>query len=469
MITTTKNKHFHFIGICGVAMGALALAFKRQGYRVTGSDVGFHPPMSTHLEQSGVEFYPGWHPEKMGRPDLVVVGNVAGSTNVEWLYVQQEKLPYCSYPELVRDYFIKTNSVVAAGTYGKTTSTMLLAWILKESGYDPSYMFGGLSLSELPSAALSESDWSVIEGDEYKASRTDTWPKFAYYKTTHLLLTSVVWDHADVYPTEILYRAAFQTLVDSLPDTGLLVISEKAKPLITFKKPKPLRVISYGSGLNNDYRYANCLSSRGGISFDILYKSEIHPVESKLLGDYMADNITGVFAMAEQIGIEPEKILAAITTFPGIRRRLEKRFEGEIIIFDDIAHSPSKAEGVLTSLKKIYNCPITAVFEPNTGNRLPEAEAWYDNAFAAADEVVIPRLTKVKKNPAAHDPFEGQELAAIIRRTHPHVTYIEDDSELVRYLKVKTPAGGVLVFLGSHGFRGMIEELIEKLQNPNSK
>ena len=164
-------KHIHFIGICGVAMGALALAFKRQGYRVTGSDVGFYPPISTHLAESGVEYYPGWHPEKLqlrtleesfagqvGRPDLVVVGNVASSNNPEWLAVQQNNIPYCSYPELVRDYIIKTNSIVCAGTYGKTTSTTLLAWILKATGYDPSYMFGGLSPGNFPAAALSHSE-----------------------------------------------------------------------------------------------------------------------------------------------------------------------------------------------------------------------------------------------------------------------------------------------------------------------
>ncbi len=465
-----KQRHFHFIGICGVAMSALAMAFKRQGYKITGSDVGFYPPISTFLEASDIEFYPGWHPEKMGTPDLVVVGNVASSTNPEWLYVQAQQLPYCSYPELVRDYFIQKNSIVAAGTFGKTTSTALLAWIVSEAGLNPNYMFGGLCPANFPSAALSPSDWSVVEGDEYKTSRSDTGPKFAYYSPTHALLTSIVWDHADVYPTEKLYVAAFQKLVDSLPANGVLVISEKALPLIALPPEKKLTVISYGRERKNAYRYANISSNQDGLSFEIRHADLVYQAETKLLGDYMADNITGCFALAEQIGLAPDVILKGIASFPGIRRRLEKRYSADITIFDDIAHSPSKATGVLESLKKIYDTHLTAVFEPNTGNRQSEAAPWYDHAFAAADTVIIPRLTKIKKNLLVeHQPFEGPELAAIIGRTHPNVRYIEDDSEVITYLKEKTPPGGVVVFLGSHGFRGMIEQLISRIGSKQSK
>ena len=145
------NKHLHFIGICGVAMSALALAFKKEGYIVTGSDVGFYPPVSTHLKDAGVDFYPGWHPERMvadGIPDLVVVGNVASSHNPEWLYVQEHKLNYKSYPEVVREFFVKSNSLVCAGTYGKSTSTALLTWIFKAAGRHPAHLFGCIAVND---------------------------------------------------------------------------------------------------------------------------------------------------------------------------------------------------------------------------------------------------------------------------------------------------------------------------------
>lgn len=470
-----KQKHIHFIGICGVAMSALALAFKREGWKVTGSDVGFYPPISTYLKESDVDYYPGWHPEKMvanGKPDLVVVGNVAGSTNPEWIYVQEHKLNYKSYPDVIKEFFIKKNSIVCAGTYGKSTSTTLLTWILKECGFDPSYMFGGLSQNDLPAAGMNASDWSIMEGDEYKSSRWDTGPKFAYYSPTHLLLTSIVWDHADVYPTEAAYQTVFKKLFESIPKIGLRVISEQAKnvldttasglySLFKLKSPKDAKTVTYGKNVVNDYVYGNLAQTKEGLSFDIVHNQKTFTLKTSCFGDFMADNIAGCFAMAHELGIPDEKIITAIGTFKGMKRRLEKRSEGKIIIFDDIAHSPIKAKSILETLKAVYQTKLIAVFEPNTGNRRPQAEPWYDNAFFAADEVVIPHLTKVKNNPDEEAPFEGEQLAKIISKTHSSASYVEEDSKVITHL-LSQPSGSVIVFLGSHGFRGMIENLIDK-------
>lgn len=493
---TMKPQHIHFIGICGVAMSALALAFKREGWKVTGSDVGFYPPISTYLKDNNVDYYPGWHPEKMvadGKPDVVVVGNVAGTQNPEWLYVQKHKLNYKSYPEIIKEFFIKPHSIVCAGTYGKSTSTTLLTWILKETGYNPSYMFGGLSLNNMPSAAMSDpanfpresgASWSVVEGDEYKASRWDNGPKFAYYSPSHLLLTSVVWDHADVYPTEADYFEVFTKLYKSISTSGVRVISEQADHIINkdtglasaFKKMlRPdvkSNTVIYGKTDVATYRYTNIAQTKDGLQFDIIHNDKKYTITSPCLGEYMADNITGCFAMADQIGIAPEKIIAAIKTFAGMKRRLEKRFDSNITIFDDIAHSPTKAKSVLKTLKTIYNChpeqddkrKIIAVFEPNTGNRRPQAESWYDNAFAAADEVVIPRLTKIKIDEIEEPPFEGEQLASIIGKTHPTVRFIDEDAQLIEYLSTKE-TGSIIIFLGSHGFRGMIEEVVKNVEN----
>ncbi len=441
-------------------MSALAIAFKKQGWQVTGSDVGFYPPVSTHLKEAGINFYPGWHPEKMGVPDLVVVGNVASSSNPEWLTVKEKNITYQSYPEVIKEFFVKKNSIVVAGTYGKSTSSCLLSWILQETGLNPTYMFGGIALNNLPPAEMSAGEWSVLEGDEYKASRWDTGAKFFYYSPTHLLLTSVVWDHADVYPTEAEYIGAFQELVESVPLQGLCVLSEKAIPVLKTTR----NYISYGKTAGNDYFYTDVKENASGLNFLIKYKDQTFSIESKCLGDYMADNITGCFALCHKIGLPPEKIITAIQNFRGMKRRLEKRYEGEITVFDDIAHSPTKAEAVLRSLRHIYAGKIYAVFEPNTGHRQREARAGYAHAFSAADEVYIPRLTKIKINSEdSARPMEGDELAKIIGETNPHVSYEPDDDHLVQKLLEKTSPGDVIVFLGSHSFRGMIESLISKL------
>jgi len=456
-------KHIHFIGICGIAMGSLALAFKRAGYHVTGSDVGFYPPMSTHLKNEGVEYYPGWHVEKMianGTPDFIIVGNVASSTNPEWLYTQKNHLSYFSYPEAVAEFFIKPNSIVCAGTYGKTTTSALLSFILTENNLNPSYMFGGLAVNNFPSAQITTGKWSVMEGDEYKAGRNDNRAKFFFYRPTHLLLTAVKWDHADIYPTEESYLTAFKKLTELIPPSGLMVISENVSDNLIANKNT--RIIRYGQGKNNDYIYQEINQTKNGINFIITHQGKNYKINCPVIGEYNAENICGAFALACEIGIEPEKIIASIAKFPGLKRRLEKR--GTINgadVFDDIAHSPIKAQSVLENLRKIYTGKIFAIFEPNTGNRQIEAIPQYDYAFSLADQVIIPKLTKIKINLAAKKlPLEGEQLKDIIAKTQPNTKYIPDDNELVNYLKQNTTTNDVVVFLGSHGFRGMIEAII---------
>ncbi|MFA6547481.1 MAG: Mur ligase family protein [Candidatus Magasanikbacteria bacterium] len=451
------KKHIHFIGICGVGMSALAILWQKKGWEVTGSDVGFYPPISTHLTKHNIAYYPGWHVEKMNTPNLVVVGNVAGSENPELKYVLENNIPHVSYPELIAQNLIKENSIVCAGTYGKTTTSALLAWILKSAGLDPAYMFGGLANSLELSADDLGGNWSVIEGDEYKTSRDDIRAKFFSYKPTHLLLTGIKWDHADVYPTELLYLEAFEKLVAIIPHDGLIVActdNTNIKNIIT-KARTP--VVTYGKS-NSQYIYGDVFQNKDGLNFTVENIGEIFDIQSPMLGDYMAENICGAFVMAKEIGIEPKKIIDAIAKFDGIKRRLEKR--GHTIagadVYDDIAHSPTKAKSVLSTLKNIYTGKIIAVFEPNTGNRQKESLPDYDNQFVDATEVIIPRLTKVKTAGCV----EGEELSKVISKTHGDVKYFENDEELINYLNTNSKTGDAIVFMGSHSFRGIIENML---------
>lgn len=458
-----QPKHIHFIGICGVAMGSIALAFKRAGYKVTGSDVGFYPPMSTHLKEAGVEYYPGWHVEKMianGNPDLIIVGNVASSTNPEWVYVQEKHLSYFSYPEAIAEFFVKEKSVVCAGTYGKTTTSSLLSFVLTETGLNPSYMFGGLTSDDFPSAKITDGDLSILEGDEYKSARWDNGAKFFHYRPTHLLLTAVEWDHADVYPTAEEYYFAFNKLIKNIPTTGLIVLSDKVKNV---EKIENVKTITYGKSIQSDFQYSEIEQGPNGIKLTISHDNKKYKLTSVLLGEHQAENICGVFAMAVNLGIDPEKIISGIAKFPGLKRRLEKRGAiNSAPVYDDIAHSPTKATSALASLRAAYpNSKIIAVFEPNTGNRQKEAIPQYSHAFIDADEVIVPELTKIKIDPKQTDlPLTSDELATIISTSHQNVVRLFDDKELVNYLKQKTQPDNVIVFLGSHGFRGMIESLI---------
>jgi len=457
----------HFIGICGVAMSALAIAFKKEGWRVTGSDAGFFPPISTYLRKNKIDFYPGWHPEKIGRPDLIVVGNVASSTNPEWRYAREQKLNYRSYPEVVKEFIIKKNSIVVAGTFSKSTNAALMSWILKETGFNPSYMFGGVSLNDMPAAEITDSAYSVVEGDEYKTSRWDARAKFIHYSPTYLLLTAAVWDHADIYPTRESYEKAFRDLIELVPRAGIIVANSDEETVRQLLAGKTKKIITFGASPEADYQYKNVKLTKNGTSFEIVDKAtnQTISVRAKMLGEYIAKNFTGCFALSRALGIAPTTIVRTIESFRGVKRRLEKRFENGITVYDDISHSPEKSRAVLSSLTKICAGDIYAVYEPNTGNRKPASFSGYDHCFAAADTVIIPKLTKVKIDPNdPAKPVNGAKLAEIIKKTHENVLYIDEDNELVGYLAKNAKENDCIVFLGSHGFRGMIEQLVTFLR-----
>jgi len=475
-------KKLHVIGICGVATSALAIAFHKRGVIVTGSDKGFFPPVSTELERQGISFYAGWHPEKMFGGDIsgdlsdaiIIVGTASGTGNPEIVFAKEKGIQTYSYPEVIGKYFAKERSVVCAGTWGKTSSSALLSFILESAGFDPSYMFGGISLSHSASAKITDSKWSVFEGDEYKSSPTDNRAKFFHYKATDLLLTAVSWDHADLYPTEKDYFNAFSKLVAEMPTDGTIVACtdrDDVKDIISSFKGK---IIPYGRTLPitqatdlsfaKYFAYKNVSQTKNGLDLTISHDGKDYSVHSPMLGLYQAENITGCFAMAFSLGVSAEKIVEAISSFKGLKRRMEKRFEGEITVIDDIAHSPEKSSSVLNTLRSVYSGKIITIFEPNSGGRSRESITKYDNAFSNSDIIIIPRLTKLKVGEGKDaQPMEGDELAKVISKTHPHVKYIEDDEELVAFLKKESVAGDVIAFLGSHGFRGMIEETIEMI------
>lgn len=472
-------KHIHVIGICGVATSAIAIAFHKAGVKVTGSDKGFFPPVSTYLNEAGVPYYAGWHPEKLAewvgngdKPDFVMIGGTGTSpSNPETLFAKENNIPTLSYPEVLEKYFIKENSVVVAGTWGKTTTSALLSYISIQTGMKPSYFTGGLSLSH-PTGALSDSKWSVVEGDEYQISISDKRPKFVHYSPTHLLLTSVSWDHADLYPTEKDYFDTFQKLVNEIPENGLIVACSDDKgvnkilPRISGEKnPAKPKIVTYGKSESADYSYHSISYTKNGLHFQITAKDgACYEIHSPMLGRFNVENIAGAFAMAHSIGMPVDKIIDAIKNFKGIKRRFEKRLDGDVTVLDCHAPTAEKAASVLESVREVYKNKIIAVYEPNIGGRDEKTAHKYDNAFKDADMVLIPRLTKLKVSDEKDEkPMEGSDLLEVIMKTHKDVAYFEDDQPLINFLKLNAKKGDCVVFLGSHGFRGMIEEAVKIL------
>jgi UDP-N-acetylmuramate-alanine ligase len=293
--------------------------------------------------------------------------------------------------------------------------------------------------------------------------------KFVYYAPTHLLLTSVSWDHADLYPTEDEYFSAFEKLIKNMPHNSTLVACADnegaARVLCDIELASLGRFARYGKALGADYVYHSVLHTKNGLDFKITHQGADFSIHSPMLGRFNAENITAAFAMAHVIGIEPQKIIDAMQDFKGIKRRLEKRFEGDATLLDCHAPTPEKAASVLESIREVYSKKIYAVYEPNIGGRQRASAHMYDQAFRDADAVIIPRLTKLKiAEGEAEQPIESEELAAIIGKTHANVKHIDDDSKLVEFLTAHAQKDDVIVFLGSHGFRGMIEETASRLK-----
>lgn len=471
-----KKKHIHFIGICGVGMGALAVMFKEMGWKVTGSDKGFFPPISEHLQKAEINFYPGWRPENIGSPEIVVVGNFISLKNPEYLEVVRRKLTIKSFPELVKEYVVKKNSIVVAGTYAKTTISALLSHILKQSGKDPSWFVGGITPNLENGAHYGQSEWSVTEGDEYSTARWDIRSKFLWYKPTHLILSSVIWDHVDIFPREEDYLSSFAELMKLLPSQGKILANQKKEKNDNLEKIislTKLNVIRYGKKElvknKEDYSYKiNSLSAQKSC-FTIYNQNKVlEKFETQLFGEHMIENLTAGIAMADMIGLKIDKIKKAIRSFRGVRRRLElKSSKKNIFIFDDLAHSPIKAKSSLEAIKLHFpEARIFAIYEPNVGNRTETSKKFYKQIFSSADTVLIPRLSLTKTNAEQEKRMNGEELAKTIKEKNKKnlkVFYFENDDELVNFLETKTKPEDVIIFLGSHSFRGMIEQTVKQI------
>ncbi|MGB9637310.1 MAG: UDP-N-acetylmuramate--L-alanine ligase, partial [Microgenomates group bacterium] len=338
-------KRAYFIGIAGKAMAPLAKTFKDMGWEVSGSDQKkVYPPITTYLEENNIPYFRGYRPENLSFvPDLVVVGRSAliiDPQNPEYLKAKNLGCPVLSYPEVLQKYLIKDNSIVVAGTYGKTTISAILAWILIKAGLNPSYMIGGIPLNMGDGVRITDSVWSVVEGDEPPALLESDLPKFMFYKPKYLILTAVRWDHPEIYKTEEDYLKSFEELVKLLPPNGMLVYNQDNVDEKIFKGVK-CRKVSYS--LNNsqaDYFVKEVLTGGEITDFTVQTPKETLWLKTSLLGRHNLENICGAVALAREIGIEEKNFLSAVQTFRGVKTRLEflGKFGGRYLYWDFAQH-----------------------------------------------------------------------------------------------------------------------------------
>ncbi|HJV83619.1 UDP-N-acetylmuramate:L-alanyl-gamma-D-glutamyl-meso-diaminopimelate ligase [Noviherbaspirillum sp.] len=364
--------HIHILGICGTFMGGLAVLAKEAGHKVTGCDANVYPPMSTQLQAQGIELIEGFGTDQLSlQPDLYVVGNVVSRGNPLMEEILNRGLPYTSGPQWIGEYILRNKWVLAvAGTHGKTTTSSMLAWILEEAGYHPGFLIGGVPMNFGISARLSgkatESNFFVIEADEYDTAFFDKRSKFVHYRPKTAILNNLEYDHADIFPDLAAIETQFHHLVRTVPRVGRLIVNGREESL--------QRVIARGCWSENEWFGVSgaagwALKEHEDGSFDVRFNGEIQgTVDWSLTGEHNRLNALASIAAARHVGVPPALAIEALSKFENVKRRMEVRGSvNDITVYDDFAHHPTAIATTVGGLrKKVGDARILAVLEPRS-------------------------------------------------------------------------------------------------------
>lgn len=459
----------YLIGICGTGMGALAGLFKEAGYTVWGADDGVYPPMSTHLAEQDIPILEGYDPEHLDPPpDLTVVGNACRPTHPEAAYAREEELVQQSFPEALAHCFLTETRrpLVVAGTHGKTTTTGLLVHLLQHSGVDPGYLIGGVQQNGRGSYALGSDRPFVVEGDEYDSAYFDKQPKFMHYRPRHAVVTSLEFDHADIFIDADDYRQAFESFVGLLGTNGVLALCGDEPAVPDLAPIADARVYTYGLGAENDVRATDITSSPHGQTFTLNLSGDDIRVSLPLHGKHNLRNALGASVLAYQEGLSLRTIATGLEAFQGMKRRQEVRgTPDDVMVIDDFAHHPTAVKATIDAVRSAHpERRLVAVFEPRSNSsRRKIFEAAYGKAFDAADHLIL------KAPPVRHND-DGENMLdpkAVIRtvsdRGTPAETYEDVDSLLDPLIETLHP-GDIALLMSNGSFDGLHERLLSTLE-----
>ena len=471
-----EKKHIHVIGICGTAMASLAGMLKQRGFRVTGSDAAAYPPMSEFLRDLGIPVAQPFDARTLEpRPDLVVVGNAISRGNVELEQLLDQRIPFCSMPQLLHDEFLRTKEVlVVAGTHGKTTTTSMLAWIFHTAGLQPSFLIGGIAENFGSSFQLGQGKHFILEGDEYDTAFFDKGPKFLHYFPDSVILTSVEFDHADIYKDLDAVETAFKRLVNLIPRHGRIVafdgVAGEATESASLERCLAKAfcpVERYGVGERSSWRVTNLRLDPGKTSWTMTHNGQAWAdFEFPLAGEYNVWNATAAAALATGCGITKAEIAAALKTFKSVKRRLEVKAQvNGITIIDDFAHHPTAIAGTLKALRSRYpGARLWAILEPRSNTlRRRVLQSDLAHSLALADEVVVAAVFRSEAVPEI-ERLELPELAAEIRKSGHAVRLLADANAIVEAIAPEMRSGDVVAILSNGGFGGIYEKLPARLR-----
>ncbi|MAV89788.1 MAG: UDP-N-acetylmuramate:L-alanyl-gamma-D-glutamyl-meso-diaminopimelate ligase [Bdellovibrionaceae bacterium] len=467
----------YLMGVCGTAMASLAGIFKEMGFQVAGSDQNVYPPMSTMLENLNIPIFNGYRAENLKefQPDFVIVGNVISRSNPEAEYLLSQEIPYTSLPQAMGEFVIGSrDSYVVSGTHGKTTTSSLLAWVLESLGKEPGFLIGGLPLNFKSSFRPPQKDIFVIEGDEYDTAFFDKVPKFVHYKPKHVILTSIEFDHADIYKDLDQILQAFRRLLELIPEDGTLVYNAQDKNIESLLKYCRGQKVSYGFE-SGDYTLSDRSNVLGRNQFRVFKKDgdkkrSVADLALKVFGPHNTMNALGVFALMHTLGFEQGAVLSALASFKGVKRRQEILLENkDYALIEDFAHHPTAVRLTIEAMKEKYpDRRLLAVFEPRSAtSRRKYFQDQFEEAFSHADALFLSVPYEAAKIPEG-ERFSSKEVVDHLKASGHEAFLGENAKELVSEIERYKSPGDVVLVMSNGGFDGIYGQLRSVLDQSNT-
>jgi UDP-N-acetylmuramate: L-alanyl-gamma-D-glutamyl-meso-diaminopimelate ligase len=464
-----KNvESIYLIGIGGAAMAPLAGMLAERGYRVAGSDTDVYPPASTLLEKLGIPWKCGFREEHLEpAPDLVVIGNAASRGNPEVEFVLDHKIPYRSLPETLREFFLTGHdSLVVAGTHGKTTTTAMLAWIFQSAGRRPDFLVGGVAENFGKSYGLGGGREFIVEGDEYDSAFFDKGPKFLHYRPDDLIITSLEFDHADIYADLAAIELQFRRLVNLVPRRGRIVCWGESDTVRGVVAKALCKVETYGFGAGNDWVAGDLEYYEEATHFRVASGGiEGGRIRLPMAGRHNVLNSLAAIAIAHGRGIPREAIQEALATFRGVARRMQVRGEASgITVVDDFAHHPTAIRATIQGARDRWpGRRIWAAFEPRSNTmRRRVFENDLADALASADGAVLGAVNRAKLL-SDEERLSPQRVLEHIRGSGRRAEQFDSADAIADFLAAETRPGDVVLVLSNGSFDGLCEKLLARL------
>src|SRR5476649_2374903 len=460
---SSQIKSVHFTGIGGTGMAAAAAAMQEKGFRVTGSDQNVYPPMSTFLAEKKIPVMNGYDERNLAaKPDLVVIGNAISRGNPEAEFVLDHKLRYCSLPALLAEFFIRgKRSLVVAGTHGKTTTTSLLAWVFEHNGLNPSFFIGGIPTNLGQGARFTDSEWFIIEGDEYDTAFFDKRSKFIHYQPEVAIVNNLEFDHADIFENLDAVKKTFSHFIRLVPRNGLLLGNGDDANLAPLLNVTHCPVKRFGLGEHNAVQAFNLQLGPTASTFEIpSFKFHLN-----MVGELNVRNALAVVAAAKHCGLSNKQIQSAFDTFKGVKRRMEVRgISGGITIVDDFGHHPTAIRETLHALRIKYPAQkIWAIFEPRSNTtRRKVFQDELASSFADADAVVISEVARLEQL-APDERLNPEKLMQDLNAAKKNAAYLPDADSIVKHVAKNVQGGDVVCVFSNGGFGGIHGKLLAQL------